>query len=213
MFYVFSEILAMPKRQKGQAYVPTPQEFKRLLKIVADSKRDTLLILMSYGMGLRAIELAALNIKDVIREDGVINEVIKLQITKGGKPRAVYLPDYEDDPRIHEAIKSYVKERIELAEKKRRVFSYSDPLFLSRKLGRFSNRTMQKSFERIYKEAGLEGASSHSGRRTFATNLIEKGVDIKAVQTLMGHSSVAMTAVYVENNPHRLRKIAAKALY
>jgi integrase/recombinase XerD len=203
----------MPKIKKGQAYVPTQQEFKRLLKIVADSKRDTLLILMSYGIGLRSIELAALNINDVLNENGVVSEVIKLQITKGGKPRAVYLPDYEEDPRIHEAIKSYIQKRKAFAEKKRRAFSYSDPLFLSQKLGRFSNKTIQKLFERIYKDAGLDGASSHSGRRTFATNLIEQGVDIKAVSVLMGHSSVAMTARYVENNPHRLRKIAAKALY
>lgn len=67
-------------------------------------------------------------------------------------------------------------------------------------------------FKRLYLAAGIEGASSHSGRRTFATRLIEKGVDIKAVSVLMGHSSVAMTARYVEDNPERLRMIVGDVL-
>jgi len=69
---------------------------------------------------------------------------------------------------------------------------------------------LQQLFHRIYDLARLPGASSHSGRRTFATNLIEKGVDIKAVSTLMGHSSIAMTAQYVEDNPKRLKLISSE---
>jgi integrase/recombinase XerD len=66
---------------------------------------------------------------------------------------------------------------------------------------------MQMLFKRMYIWAGLDQASSHSGRRTFATSLIEQGADIKAVSTLMGHASVAMTARYVEENPVRLRRM------
>jgi len=66
---------------------------------------------------------------------------------------------------------------------------------------------MQMLFKRMYCWAGFDHASSHSGRRTFATSLIERGVDIKAVSSLMGHSSVAMTARYVDDNPIRLRRI------
>jgi integrase/recombinase XerD len=206
----------MPKVIKGQAHVPTEQEFKRLLKVIAQSKhpkRDLLLIYMSFGLGLRAVELAALKIKDVLKENGQVNEVIKLQRTKNNKPRPVYLPDKSEDSRIHDALIDYVNYRKAYSEKKRAPFSFSQPLFLSQKRAGFTNKGMQKLFERIYKECGLVGCSSHSGRRTFATNLIEQGVDIKAVSTLMGHATVAMTAQYVENNPHRLRKIAAKALY
>jgi integrase/recombinase XerD len=64
----------------------------------------------------------------------------------------------------------------------------------------------------MYADAKLQGASSHSGRRTFATTLIEKGMDIKAVSTLMGHSSIAMTAKYVENNPARLKQIVTNLI-
>ena len=206
----------MPKSIKGQAHVPTQQEFKRLLKVVAASKhpkRDTLLIYMSFGLGLRAVELAALKIKDVLKENYHVKEIINLQRTKNNKPRPVYLPDKSEDARIHDALIDYINYRKVYAEKKRATFSFSQPLFLSQKGTGFTNKGMQKVFERIYREAGLVGCSSHSGRRTFATNLIEQGIDIKAVSTLMGHASVAMTAQYVENNPTRLRKIAAKALY
>ena len=63
-------------------------------------------------------------------------------------------------------------------------------------------------FSQLYKQAGIIGASSHSGRRSFATKLIERGVDIKAVSRLMGHASISMTAQYVEDNPVRLKRIA-----
>lgn len=77
---------------------------------------------------------------------------------------------------------------------------------------RISANSLQQLFHRMYSDAKLQGASSHSGRRTFATTLIEKGVDIKAVSTLMGHSSIAMTARYVENNPARLKQIVTDVL-
>ena len=59
-------------------------------------------------------------------------------------------------------------------------------------------------------ETSSKSGRSHSGRRWFATELISKGVDLKAVSVLMGHSSVAMTAQYAEDNPQRLRRIAAE---
>jgi integrase/recombinase XerD len=71
---------------------------------------------------------------------------------------------------------------------------------------------LQQVFKRLYRQAGIDGASSHSGRRTFATRLIEKGIDIKAVSRLMGHGTVAMTAEYVEDNPARLKNITREIL-
>jgi integrase/recombinase XerD len=205
----------MPKLQKGKAYVPNSNEIKRLLKLLSDStyaKRDTLLILMSYGLGLRVLELASLKLHHVFNEDETINENISLVRTKGNKPRTVYLPNPKEDRRIHDCLKEYLIERKAWAEKKHTPFSLQQPLFLSQKGVAFSNKTLQKRFEYLYKMAGIRGASSHSGRRTYATNLIEAGIDIKAVSTLMGHSSVAMTARYVEDNPTRLKKIASVAL-
>lgn len=202
----------MPKLNKGKAYVPSSNEIKRLLKLISTTKyakRDTLLILMSYGLGLRVLELASLKFYHLFNNDESLKQDISLVRTKQNKPRMVYLPD---DKRLHNSIIDYLNERKEHAINKKIVFSLSQPLFLSQKGISFTNKTLQKRFEHLYKMAGIYGASSHSGRRTFATNLIEQGVDIKAISTLMGHSSVAMTARYVEDNPERLKKIASVAL-
>lgn len=200
------------KTMAKKAYVPTPEEFKRLLKTVSVSnhaKRDTLLILLSYGCGLRAIELAGLKVSDVIATDGSIIESVLLHRTKGDIKRNMYLVD----KKIKSALLDYLEERKSHAHKKRVVFSHSQPLFLSQKNGAFTNLTIARRFENIYKMAGIIGATSHSGRRTFATNLIEKGLDIKSVSILMGHSNIQSTADYVQDNPERLKRITASALY
>lgn len=191
-----------------KAHVLSPDEYKRLIKIASTSnhaRRDTLLILMSYGLGLRAIELANLKMGDVIKEDGTIIESVILKKTKGNVKRTFYLID----KRIKEALLEYVKER----KSRKEVFSLTQPLFLSQKNGSFTNLTLAIRFNNLYKMAGITGASSHSGRRTFATNLIEKGMDIKSVSVLMGHSNIQMTSEYVQENPERLKRITLDALY
>lgn len=205
----------MPKLTKGKAYVPRPDEIKRLLKLISTTlyaKRDRLLILMSYGLGLRVMELAGLRIYQVMNEDGSIIQDISLVKTKLMRNRMIYLPDPKEDGRIHQAIKEYIEERKSEEKTKGKMFSFKQPLFKSQKGTSFTAQTLQRRFTDLYKAAGIHGASSHSGRRTFATNLIEQGVDIKALSTLMGHSSVSMTAQYVEDNPQRLKKIASLGL-
>lgn len=195
----------------GKARVPTQDEFKRLLKTVQfgfHSKRNTVLILFSYGLGLRAIEMAALKMRDVINEDSSIKETIVLKVTKGNKTRDVFL--MED--RIIKSLQEYIEWRKAFAIKKRTIFSLNNPLFLSQKGDHFTNISLQRLFTEIYKQAGFNGRS-HSGRRTFATNLIENNVDIRQVQVLMGHSNISQTAQYVQDNPNRLKKAIKSALY
>lgn len=198
-----------------QAHVLNANEIRRLFKHISTTKhakRDTLLILISFGLGLRAVEMAALKLHQFFNLDGSIQEQILLTRTKGNEKRTVYLPSYEVDRRIHDALRDYYNHRIEHAKKKRIPFSLAQPLFLSQKAGSFTNRTLQKHFETLYTAARIKGASSHSGRRTFATRLIEAGADIKAVSKLMGHSDIGMTAKYIQDNPDRLKKISSTAL-
>lgn len=198
-----------------QAHVLNQGEIRRLFKYVSTTKhakRDTLLILISFGLGLRAVEMAALKLNQFFNDDVAIYEEILLIKTKGNEKRTVYLPAYETDRRIHDALRDYYYHRIQYASKKRIPFNLSQPLFLSQKGGAFTNRTLQKHFELLYKAAGIKGASSHSGRRTFATRLIESGADIKAVSKLMGHAYIGMTAKYIQDNPDRLKKISSTVL-
>jgi integrase/recombinase XerD len=194
----------MPR--EGKAKVLSPAEFKRVIKLVsgnAYAKRDTAMLFFSFGLGLRVKEIASLNVENVLdRKNKLLKEInLKRHMTKGEKQRHIYLTH----PKVRKAVMDYLDERRKLEGD---LFNYRSPLFRSQKGSRFTPNGLQQLFHRMFKDAGLVGASSHSGRRTFATCLIEKGIDIKAVSRLMGHASIAMTAEYVEDNPIRLKRIA-----
>jgi integrase/recombinase XerD len=193
--------------KEGKAKVLNDIEFRRVnqsLKSKRHSKRNTALLYCSFGLGLRAKELSLLTIRHVLESWGDLVDEINLEssITKGKKQRHAYLTN----SKVRNALLTYLEER---RSNEGILFNLDAPLFESQKGGAFSPNTMQQLFHQLYADARIPGASSHSGRRTFATNLIEKGTDIKAVSTLMGHSSIAMTAQYVEDNPIRLKQIAA----
>jgi integrase/recombinase XerD len=187
-----------------KAPVLAESEFKRAIAAARDgdnARRNVALLAFSYALGLRAKEMALLKVRDVLERDGELRQEVLLTraTTKGSKQRLVYLTN----PFLVRSLEAYLAERQFLDD-----LHLDSPLFKSRRGGAFSPNTMQMLFKRLYIRAGLPSASSHSGRRTFATTLIEDGVDIKAVSTLMGHSSVAMTAQYVQDNPARLRRIS-----
>ena len=81
------------------------------------------------------------------------------------------------------------------------------PLFRSQKGGHLTAASMARFLKQLYVEAGIPRASSHSGRRTFITGLAERGIDLKAISVLAGHSNIRTTAMYVDNNPLRLARI------
>jgi len=158
--------------------------------------RNEAILLFSHFLGLRAKEIASLKICDVFdSRQGSVREVIRLlaAYTKGGKYREVFLMDQETKSKISYYIIT-----------NRQDHSPNDPLFLSQKGGPFNANTMQKLISKLYKNAGVNG-TSHSGRRSFATNLINKNVDIYSVQQLLGHSSINTTQEYFTSNPDRLK--------
>lgn len=198
----------MPR--EGKAKVLTEAELKRVIRVAAGGSsplRDEALLTLSFGLGLRVKELASLDIQDVLASSGHLREEVRLKKhqTKGGTPRHCYLTN----PKVKKALLAYLEDR---RDREGMCFNREAPLFKSSRGLRFSPNSLQQVFHRLYRVAGLEGASSHSGRRTFATRLIERGVDIKAVSSLMGHASIAMTAHYVQDNPERLKLISEHAL-
>lgn len=196
--------------REGQARVLTDAEFRRVLKIAAadrHGKRNVALLYVSFGLGLRAKEMSALSICDVMAKDGSLKEVISLRavMTKEAKHRHIFLTN----SKVRAALEAVLAER---KAKDGTLFNVNAPLFRSNWGERFTPNSLGQVFHRLFEAAGLDGASSHSGRRTFATRLIEKGIDIKAVAKLMGHASIAMTARYVEDNPERLKAISSEVL-
>lgn len=180
-----------------------------MVKKKSHAQLNIALLYCSFGLCLRAKEMAALKIKRVLGIDGNLLDEINLSgaMTKGNKQRHAYLTNLK----VVGAIMDFIEDR----QKGDGIpLNVEAPLFRSQKSSSFSPNSFQQLFHRmcIYQEAKIQGASSHSGRRTFATTLIEKGVDIKAVSTLMGHSSIVMTAQYVEDNPMRLKQICIGVL-
>ena len=85
----------------------------------------------------------------------------------------------------------------------------SYPFFPSQKSVKcgFSANSLGQTLTQIYQAAGLEGASSHSGRRTFLTNLANRGTAIHLLKTLAGHRNIATTAAYLYSSPAQLRAV------
>ena len=164
-------------------------------------KRNEAILMFSHFLGLRAKELAALKIGDVydVRRS-MLKETIRLlgKYTKGDKYREVFLMNDEAKNIILDYL---LNDRIDL--------NPEAPLFLSNKKsnlrnGHFSADTMRIMIADLYKNAGVK-ATSHSGRRSFATNLINKNADIFSIQQLMGHSSIQTTQEYFSSNPSKLK--------
>lgn len=157
--------------------------------------RNRTILLMSHCLGLRAKELALLVVGDVFDlHQGEVKEVIKLIKTKSDKPREAYIVNAQ----LRDHLRRYLIER---------PARFNAPLFLSQKGGAFSPNTMQKLMHNIYHDAGVL-ATSHSGRRSFATRLIESGADIYAVMEMMGHASITTTQQYFATSPERLKRFA-----
>jgi len=175
-------------KTKGQAKVLTSDEFKRLLRVANEGKwalRNLAMIHCSFGLGLRAKEIASLTIGDVCDEGYNLLEEISLthDMTKGGKQRYVYP--------VNARVKKFLSAYLESVKGK----PFSRALFETQKKSRFTPNAMQKWFAALFKSAGITGASSHSGRRTYINTLIEEGVDIKSVSALAGHSKITTTAI------------------
>lgn len=194
----------MPR--EGKAKVLNDAELKRLLLVANHGQfaiRNVALVFCSFGLGLRAKEIASLTIEDVAdHKNKLLDEIcLKRSMTKGEKQRHVYLTHRK----IREALQAHLDDLTSTPSDK--------PLFQTQRQSKFTPNALQKCFKSLYEKAGIIDASSHSGRRTFITRLIEQGADIKAVSRLAGHASIVTTAIYVEDNPDRLKRLTNLALF
>jgi integrase/recombinase XerD len=192
----------------SQAKVLTEKEIKKVIKVIESkrySTRNRCMFMLTHGSGMRVGEVAALRICDVLASDGSIKSEVFLsaQQTKGAKGRTVYLSD-----KMRDEIKLHLKTRFKLNDLLAVTFTdTSRALFANQKDCHrgFSASTACQMFHYWYKEAKIEGASSHSGRRGFITNLANKGVHVRILQELAGHSSIAVTQKYIDVNHDKLR--------
>lgn len=180
-----------------QAQVLTEKDTKRVLANVARkpfSARNRCMLQLSWLSGMRVGEIAALRVGDVLDGDGNVRSQIQLRAdqTKGDAARTVLL-NAQAQAELSIYLHSVFKPKT------------TDPLFRSRVGKRFSANSLCQVFLRIYDQAGLDKATSHSGRRTFITTLAHKGVNVRVLAALAGHRSIATTQRYIELNDNVLR--------
>ena len=183
----------------SQAKVLTDQEIKRVLAVVSaqrHSDRNRIAVMLSLLAGMRAGEIASLTFASVADRDLNIRSTIRLtpDMTKGHKSRDVVV-----STRLQKELERYIAFQND--------WKPDWPLIRSQKYTRaFSANTMVQLLNQIYRDAGVDGASSHSGRRSFITKLASKGVSARVLQQLAGHSSLATTQRYIDVTERMLKE-------
>lgn len=212
------EAPAARKRQAadtGQAKATTPAPLEDTPRDRAIALRDQAILEVLYGSGLRVSELCALDMDDL--DHGRFKAtLITVRRGKGGKGRQVPLGD-----KGARAVAAYLDARPALANART---GHIDPraLFINYRGTRLTPRSVQRMVGQCVMRAGTADATPHALRHSFATHLLDSGVDLRSIQELLGHASLASTQVYtkvsldhlmnVYDNAHpRARKPAAHA--
>ena len=183
-----------PKIKKTLPKYLTLQESVDLLSAVVGNERDYCILTLFLNCGLRISELIGLNCGD-IHDDAL------RVLGKGGKTRIVYLNDA-----CKQALAAYLAVRRPIRGRDEQA------LFLSSRNQRISRSTVHALVKKYLSLAGLDSSqySSHKLRHTAATLMLQNGVDVKAVQEVLGHEHLNTTEIYTHIDNESLR-VAAKA--
>ncbi len=187
-------------RPKLPRSLPKPLSVDEVARVLAapdrsaKGLRDRAVLETLYGAGLRISELVGLDVDDVDLEEGSVRV-----LGKGGKERDVPLGRFARD-----AVSAYLtRVRPEFAAARSR-----SALFLNQRGGRLTRQGCAGILAARATEAGIEKkVSPHTLRHSFATHLLEGGADIRVVQELLGHASVATTQVYTLVTKEHLREV------
>jgi integrase/recombinase XerD len=178
---------------------PIPVDELRRLLDAPDAEtpaglRDRAILELLYGSGLRISELTGLDVDDLELDAGSLRV-----LGKGGKEREVPLGSF-----AREAAAAYLtRGRPALASAASR-----GALFLNARGGRLSRQSCARLLGRYVRAAGIERrVTLHSLRHSFATHLLEGGADVRVVQELLGHASVATTQIYTLVTSQHLREV------
>ena len=175
------------KENHALPVVLSRSEISKLIESIGNSKHK-LLIQISYGGGLRVSEVINLKVKDINLDELTIH----IKQSKGQKDRITLLS---------KIIISDLSKLIALKDQ-------NDYVFESERGGRLSTRTAQKIFENALVKSGIKkDATFHSLRHSFATHLLENGVDVRYVQELLGHNNIRTTQIYTHVTNPSLKNI------
>ncbi len=185
-----------------QAKTLTTTELRRVLDYTATRKhnaRNRALLMTTHLSGMRVGEVASLRNSDVLDAEGNIRTEIRLSAeqTKGNEARVVFVND-----KLRKELELYTRFMDKANINPLVKFFYSQ----KKASDGFTANTLTQFFHYLYKRAGVDGASSHSGRRTFITNLASKGVGVRVLMSLAGHKNISTTQAYIDVNDDMKRK-------
>ena len=164
-------------------------------------ERDRAILALSFYSGLRAQELAGLTLGMLLDVRGrlVMQFDLPPSLSKGNPKHAtVYV--------AHRGARADIE--LHLAKRLASGAALSDRVFVNRSGRPFNRDGMRLAIKRMFERASVEG-KSHSGRRSFATDLDESGASMETLRVLMRHSAIGTTAIYIATNPTRLRAAVA----
>jgi integrase/recombinase XerC len=193
--------------QGKQAKVIRRSELERRLRHVSHSRhpeRDHAMVLLSFKAGLRAKETAGLTWSMITDASGEIVDCISLpNVASKGKGGGRTIPLHRE---LQDALVALKAVRGDKARP-------NLPVIYSERADGYSANAVAVWFHTRFAELGIEGASSHSGRRTFITSaakkITEAGGSLRDVQELAGHTSLATTQRYVQGDTAAKRKVIA----
>lgn len=193
-----SRLLRSPRRPRTLPKALSVEEVERVLDSVRSSghegQRDLAIIELLYGCGLRVSELIGLRIADVDVEGGVVR-----CLGKGGKERVVPMGSH-----AVAAVRAYVAG----GRREHRRPPRRDELFLNAHGRPLTRQGVHYLLQRRVRAAGIGRAvSAHTLRHSFATHLVRAGADLRSVQEMLGHASVATTQVYTHVSAEHLREV------
>lgn len=191
-----------PRQDKKLPHFLNEKDMARLLDTPPANDpmglRDRAILETLYSAGLRVGELTGLNLDDIDLDSGLATVR-----GKGKRERLALL-----GPHALEALKHWLVQR-ETAAPQLRI---QRAVFLNQRGTRLTSRSVGRLLEKYLALAGLDPRTSpHTLRHTFATHMLDRGADIRSVQELLGHRSLATTQVYTHVTTHRLRDSYQKA--
>ncbi|RME52064.1 integrase [Candidatus Woesearchaeota archaeon] len=192
--FFFTEVLGRPfspqeiplkKRPKQLPNVISKAQISKLIAGIENVKHR-LIVKLLYSCGLRLQELINLKREDIDFEQGIVH----VRQGKGGKDRITIIAQSVKDDLL-----SYY-----------RTHSFTTPYVLEGRKGKYSKKSVQKVLERHGKRLGIT-LTPHMLRHSFATHLLEAGIDLRHIQRLLGHKDVSTTQIYTRVSKKDLAKI------
>jgi len=177
-----------PKREKKLPTVLTKEEITKIIK-ASENKKSKLMISLMYAIGLRVSEIVALQLKNLNFEE----KIGHIRQAKGRKDRVFNIPNF---------LEKDLRKQVEKQRENNQEYLFTGPN------GKLSVRNIQKIVSNTAKKAGIKKeVHCHTLRHSFATHLLENGVDIRKIQELLGHSDLSTTQIYTHISTEELKKI------